>query len=128
METRAGDLDPGVLLELARELAPAALDDLLNHRSGLRGVAGAGDMRDIERLAGEGDERCRLAISLYTHRIRKYIGAYAAVMGGVDAIAFTGGVGEHSALVRHRCLQRMEFLGTILDEARNRDAHGIQSQ
>lgn len=122
METRAGDLDPGILLELGRELGPAELDDLLNKRSGLRGLSGAGDMREIERQAGEGDERCRLAISLYTHRIRKYLGAYAAVMGGVDAITFTGGVGEHSALVRHRCLQRLEFLGAILDEDRNRGA------
>src|SRR5204863_2615004 len=68
------------------------------------------------------DEECRLAIGLYTHRIRKYLGAYATVMGGVDAIVFTGGVGEHSALVRHRCLQRLDFLGARLDEDRNRDA------
>jgi acetate kinase len=79
-------------------------------------------MRDIERRAAAGDEPCRLAIGLYTHRIRRYIGAFAAVMGGVDALAFTGGVGEHSALIRHRCLQRLEFLGAVLDEERNRDA------
>jgi len=79
-------------------------------------------MREIEQRAAAGDESCRLAIGLYTHRIRKYIGAYAAVMGGVDALAFTGGVGEHSALVRHRCLQRLEFLGAALDEERNREA------
>jgi acetate kinase len=121
MSTRAGDLDPGVLIELARELQPAALEELLNKRAGLTGLTGTGDLREIERRAAAGDENCRLAISLYTHRIRKYLGAYAAVMGGVDTIAFTGGVGEHSALVRHRCLQRLGFLGATLDEGLNRD-------
>jgi len=122
MATRAGDLDPGVLIELAREMPPAALEELLNKRSGLKGLTGTGDLREIERRAAEGDESCRLAIGLYTHRIRKYLGAYAAVLGGVDVIAFTGGVGEHSALVRHRCLQGLGFLGATLDEDRNRDA------
>ena len=122
MGTRAGDLDAGVVLELARVLSPEAVAELLNKRSGLMGLTGTSDMRDIERRAAEGDEPCRLAISLYTHRIRKYLGAYASIMGGVDAIAFTGGVGEHSALVRHRCLQRMSFLGALLDEDRNRIA------
>jgi len=128
MATRAGDLDPGVLLELARELQPQALNELLNKRAGLTGLTGTPDLRDIERRAAEGDEPCRLAISLYTHRIRKYLGAYATVMGGVDAIAFTGGVGEHSALVRHRCLQRLGFLGATLDEDRNREARVSAAQ
>jgi acetate kinase len=122
MGTRAGDLDPGILLALERELTSDALEDLLNKRAGLLGLTGTADMREIERRAGEGDEPCRLAITLYTHRIRKYLGAYASVMGGVDAITFTGGVGEHSALVRHRCLQRLGFMGALLDEDRNRDA------
>jgi acetate kinase len=123
MATRAGDVDPGVLLRLMREgYDPERLDDLLNRRSGLVGLAGSGDMRRIEQLAAEGNESCRLAITLYAHRLRKYIGAYAAVMGGVDVIAFTGGVGENSALIRHRCLQRLEFLGAALDEDANRDA------
>ena len=122
MGTRAGDLDPGILLELQRELSPDSLRTLLNHGAGLLGLTGTGDFSEIERRAAQGDEQCRLAIGIYTHRIRKYIGAYAAVMGGVDAIAFTGGVGEHSALVRHRCLQRLRFLGAVLDEDRNRDA------
>jgi len=122
MATRAGDLDPGVILELARELPSAELATLLNERAGLSGLTGTGDMHEIERRAAEGDEACRLAIGVYTHRIRKYLGAYAAIMGGVDAIAFTGGVGEHSALVRQRCLQRLEFLGAVFDEQRNREA------
>ncbi|HEU5136161.1 MAG TPA: acetate/propionate family kinase [Steroidobacteraceae bacterium] len=123
MGSRAGDLDPGILVELTRELTPRALEDLLNKHSGLTGLTGTDDLREIERRAGDGDEGCRLAIGLYTHRIRKYIGAYVAIMGGVDAIAFTGGVGEHSALVRHRCMQRLGFLGALLDEDRNRAAH-----
>jgi acetate kinase len=122
MGTRAGDLDPGVLLELMHALPPEALDKLLNERAGLKGLCGTADMREIEQRAAAGDEQCRLAIGLYTHRIRKYLGAYAAVMGGVDAVAFTGGIGEHSALVRHRCLQRLEFLGAVIDEERNREA------
>jgi len=123
MGTRCGDIDPGILLHLLQSgrFELRDLDDLLNYRSGLAGLSGTNDLRDIEQRASEGDESCRLAITLYAHRIRKYIGAYAAVMGGVDAIAFTGGIGENSALVRHRCLQRLEFLGAVLDENANRD-------
>jgi acetate kinase len=79
-------------------------------------------MRDIERRASAGDEECILALAIYAYRVRKYVGAYAAVMGGVDAIAFTGGVGENSARIRETCLQRLEFLGAELDERRNREA------
>lgn len=122
MGTRAGDLDPGILLELGRQLSQDELATLLNKQSGLTGLTGTADLQSIERRASEGDEGCRQAITLYTHRTRKYLGAYAAVMGGVDVIAFTGGVGEHSALVRHRCLQRLEFLGAALDENLNRNA------
>lgn len=123
MGTRAGDIDPGALLHLLHsgELDVQQLDEVLNERSGLMGLAGTNDMSEVERRAAEGDEACRLAIALYSHRVRKYIGAYAAVMGGVDAIAFTGGVGENSALIRHRCLQRLEFLGALLDEDKNRE-------
>jgi len=125
MGTRAGDVDAGALIHLARAegLDLQGLDDLVNGRSGLAGLSGVGnDMRDIERRAAEGDERCRLALHVFCHRLRKYVGAYAAVMGGVDAIAFTGGIGEHSALVRHRVAQRLEFLGARLHEELNRDA------
>lgn len=125
MGTRSGDIDPGVMLQLLRsgEFDVDGLDELLNKRSGLAGLSGIGnDMRDIERRAGEGDEACRLALHVFAHRLRKYIGAYAAVMGGVDAIVFTGGIGQNSALIRHRACQRLEFLGARLDEDRNRDA------
>jgi acetate kinase len=124
MGTRAGDLDPGILLMLLRsgEFAGADLDRLLNQRAGLAGLTGTSDLRVIEQRAAGGDEGARLALAVYAHRVRKYIGAYAAVMGGVDVIAFTGGMGEHSALLRHRCLQRLDFLGAELDEDCNRDA------
>jgi acetate kinase len=117
MGTRAGDVDPGVLLQLRREghLDADQLDDLLNKRSGLQGLAGTNDMREIERRANTGDQSCLLAIEIYVHRVRKYIGAYATAMGGVDVIAFTAGVGEHNALIRRRCSERLEFMGVVLD-------------
>jgi acetate kinase len=124
MGTRGGDLDPGVLLHLLHSKAvdAKALDDVLNKKSGMQGLTGTHDMREIERRAAAGDEQCRAAIAIYAHRVRKYIGAYAAVMGGADAIAFTGGIGENSAATRRACLERLEFLGAELDDGRNRDA------
>ncbi len=124
MGTRSGDVDPGVLLHLVRQegLDADGLDRILNKESGLAGLSGIGnDMRDIEEAAANGDDRCRAALHAFCHRLRKYIGAYAAVMGGVDAIVFTAGIGENSALVRHRTAQRLEFLGARLDEELNRD-------
>lgn len=124
MGTRSGDVDAGVLLALLREGYDAdALDELLNRYSGLAGLSGiSNDLREIETAAAEGHDNARLAINVFAHRARKYIGAYAAAMGGVDAIVFTGGIGENSASMRGRILQRLEFLGVILDEDRNRDA------
>ncbi|MCB9524540.1 MAG: acetate/propionate family kinase [Myxococcales bacterium] len=125
MGTRCGDVDPGILLTLMRAegLDVDGLDRLLNRESGLRGLSGlSNDLRDIEAQAAEGHEGARLAIQVFAHRLRKYIGAYAAVMGGVDAIVFTAGIGEHSALMRHRVAQRLDFLGASLDEDKNRDA------
>jgi acetate kinase len=124
MGTRAGDLDPGILLHLLHTGALDAkqLDGVLNKKSGMEGLTGTNDMREIERRAAAGDEECRLAFAIYAHRVRKYVGAYAAVMGGVDAIAFTGGVGENSAAIREACVQRLEFLGAKLDARRNREA------
>jgi acetate kinase len=124
MGTRAGDLDPGVLLHLLHAGAVDAkqLDSVLNKSSGMQGLTGTHDMREIERRATSGDGQCRAAIAIYAHRVRKYIGAYAAIMGGVDAIAFTGGVGENSAEIRRACLEHLEFLGAELDDGRNRNA------
>lgn len=125
MGTRAGDVDAGAVLHLARRegLDLDGIDALLNRQSGLAGLSGVGnDMRVIEARAAEGDAACRAAIGVFAHRVRKYIGAYAAVMGGVDAIVFAGGIGANSAPVRHRIAQRLEFLGARLDEDRNREA------
>lgn len=124
MGTRAGDIDPGVLLQLQRcgEFDAGQLDELLNKNSGLKGLTGVNDMREIERRAAAGDEDCRRAIAVYVHRIRKYIGAYAVAMNGVDAIAFTGGVGENSSMIRQRCLERLDVLGAMLDPSRNNGA------
>ncbi len=124
MGTRAGDLDPGALLTLLRSgrFSIKELESFLNTGAGLKGMTGTTELQEIEARASSGDEDCRTALAVYGHRVRKYIGAYAAVMGGVDVIAFTGGVGEHSAAMRSRCTQRLAFLGAALDENRNRDA------
>ena len=123
MGTRCGDLDPGAVLELTRELGIDETDRILNRESGLAGLSGLGnDLRDIEAQAADGHDRARLAITVYAHAVRRYIGAYAAVMGGVDAIVLTGGIGENSVQMRRRVLQRLDFLGVRLDEDRNADA------
>jgi acetate kinase len=122
MGTRAGDLDPGALLALARRMTPEELDELLNEKSGLKCLTGTADMRAIEHRATQGDAKCTFALALYVHRIRKYLGGYAAVLGGVDAIVFTGGVGEKSALVRQQAVETLGFIGVDLDDARNREA------
>ncbi len=121
MGTRAGDLDPGVLLHLLRhgDLDVDGLEDLLHHRSGLEGLAGQHDFRDLEAAVVAGDPRARLAVDVYCHRIRKYVGAYLAVLGGADVLTFTAGVGEHSARVRWTSLRGLERLGIELDPERN---------
>ena len=125
MGTRCGDIDPALVLYIMNEenLSPEEMDAMLNKESGMLGLTELShDMREIEGKAMEGDERCNLALDIYCHRIRKYIGAYAAVMGGVDAIVFTGGVGENSDIVRRRVCSGLEFLGVVLDDAAN-DEH-----
>lgn len=125
MGTRAGDLDAGVVLALMRAegLDANAVDALLNQKSGLAGLSGIGnDLRDIEARAAEGDDRARLAIAVFAHRAKKYVGAYAACMGGLDAVVLTGGIGENGAAMRKRILQRLDFLGLVIDEDRNQDA------
>jgi acetate kinase len=122
MGTRAGDLDPGVLLYLLRQgKSEADLDDLLNHRCGLLGVSGrGGDVRELQDAAAGGDARAEFALELFAYRAAKYVGAYAAVLGGVDALTFTAGIGEHSASMRSRICSRLAFLGIELDEELNR--------
>lgn len=123
MGTRSGDIDPGAAIRIAKKEGwdLDRLDDFLNRESGLAGLSGIGnDLRDIQDAAAEGDEKSRRAIQVFAHRVRKYIGAYAAVMGGVDAIVFTAGIGENSAIMRHRIAQRFDFLGARFDEDKNR--------
>jgi acetate kinase len=125
MGTRSGDLDPSVVLLLARKgMSVDAIDELLNRKSGLAGLSGIGaDFRDIEKAADAGDPRALLAIAVFEHRLRKYIGAYAAVLGGVDAIVFTGGIGENSARVRASACGHLLYMGVNLDEEANRTQH-----
>ena len=127
MGTRSGDLDPAILLYLARELgaSPDDIDDLINKKSGLLGVTGiTSDMRDVEEAAEKGDKKANLALSIFCYRIKKYIGAYAAAMGGVDAIVFTGGIGENSNTVRAKVCDKLEFLGLELDLEKNDSLKG----
>ena len=121
MGTRSGDLDPAVIFHLARVggMSTDEIDTLLNKRSGLLGLCGDNDMREIGRRMGEGDRAAQLAFDVYVHRLRKYVGAYTAVLGRVDVIAFTAGVGENSAAVREAALRGLEGLGIEMDAVRN---------
>ncbi|WP_129842580.1 acetate kinase [Streptomyces sp. RFCAC02] len=121
MGTRSGDIDPAVVLHLARNAGMSldAIDTLLNKRSGLLGLCGDNDMREVTRRAAAGDGAARLALDVYTHRLKKYVGAYTAVLGRVDAVAFTAGVGENSPVVRAAVLAGLGGLGLVVDPDRN---------
>ncbi|MFU8840542.1 MAG: acetate/propionate family kinase [Nitriliruptoraceae bacterium] len=121
MGTRSGDLDPAVIFHLIREagMAPDEVERILNRESGLKGLCGENDLRTIEDRAAAGDERAQLALDVYVHRIRKYLGAYAAVLGRLDAVVFTAGVGENSDTVRAAVCADLEVLGIRLDAGRN---------
>ncbi|MEV6735400.1 acetate kinase [Streptomyces sp. NPDC051104] len=117
MGTRSGDLDPAAIFHLQRVggMSMDEIDTLLNKRSGLFGLCGDNDMREIGRRIDEGDEEARLAFDIYIHRLKKYIGAYYAVLGRVDAVAFTAGVGENAAAVRQAAVAGLEGLGLAVD-------------
>lgn len=121
MGTRSGDVDPGLFAFLSREfgLSAEAVEEHLYADSGLKALAGSHDMRDIECLAASGNPDAQLAINVYAYRVRKYIGAYMAAMGGLDAIVFTGGIGENSPSMRRRICDKFEFMGLHLDDDRN---------
>ncbi len=126
MGTRSGDLDPAILIYLAKVLgaSPDEIDNIINKKSGLLGVSGvSSDMRDIEQAA-ESKPRAKLSFAIFCYRIKKYIGAYAAAMGGLDAVVFTGGIGENSASVRATVCENMEFLGLELDREKNNTLKG----
>lgn len=127
MGTRTGDIDASVVLAIMKKegKTPDEMQDLLNKKSGLLGISGLGsDMRDVENGVKEGNERAKLALDMYNYRIKKYIGAYAAAMGGVDTIVFTAGVGEHQWDVRYNALKNLEFLGIELDYDKNKANFG----
>ncbi|WP_229404630.1 acetate/propionate family kinase [Micromonospora sp. NBRC 110038] len=121
MGTRSGDLDPTIVFHLRREAGMGIdeIDDLLNHRSGLLGLAGVNDMREVLARRAAGDPAAALAFDVYTRRITGYVGAYYALLGRVDAVTFTAGVGEHAAPVRAAALAGLERLGIAVDPARN---------
>ncbi|MDH6452976.1 MULTISPECIES: acetate kinase [unclassified Streptomyces] len=121
MGTRSGDMDPAVIFHLMRVggMSTDEIDTLLNKKSGLIGLCGDNDMREIRRRIDEGDEQAKLAFDIYIHRLKKYIGAYYAVLGRVDAIAFTAGVGENAAPVREAAVVGLEELGLLLDPELN---------
>lgn len=127
MGTRSGDLDPAIHSFLARNLGMdiEAIDRMLNKDSGLKGLCGMNDMRDIHAAIAEGNEHARLALEVQTYRNRKYIGAYLAVLGHVDALVFTAGIGENDAIVREKSLAGLEQFGIVLDaEANSRRQKG----
>lgn len=122
MGTRVGDVDPGALVYLMKceNLDADGLMNLINKRSGVAGVSGiSSDMRDIEAAIAQGDERARLALDMYEYRILKYIGAYTAVLGGVDVIVFTGGVGENQTGTREKICRQLAYLGVTFNEKAN---------
>lgn len=121
MGTRSGDIDAAVLFHLHRQagLGFEELDTLLNRRSGLLGLTGNGDMRDVQDAASRGDDKAEAALAVYRHRVRRYIGAYIAHLRGLDALVFTAGVGENNVLLRRRTLAGLEFLGISVDDDRN---------
>ena len=121
MATRPGAVDPGLLLHVQRhgELSAAEVEHALEHEAGLYGLAGTGDMREILRGVEAGDERCRLAFDVYVHRLAGQVAAMAASMGGLDALAFTGGVGERAPAIRAAVCERLAFLGVELDVGLN---------
>jgi acetate kinase len=125
MATRCGTIDPGLVLWLEEHehLSPHEVATALEQRSGLTALAGTGDMRAVEAAADRGDPAAVLAIDVYTHRLVGGIGAMSAATGGVDVLVFTGGMGEHSATVRRRAVQRLGFLGVAIDTHRNDTVH-----
>jgi len=121
MGTRSGDIDPGILFHLNRQAGMTIdqLDDMLNRRSGLLGMTGSSDMRDVLESVAHGEKRAKLALETYCYRLKHYVGAYVALLGRVDAIAFTAGIGENAAEVRALALSNLEHIGIRIDEARN---------
>jgi len=131
MGTRSGDVDPGVIyyLSKAANLTLDEIYDILNTKSGLLGISGvSNDMREIIKQADSGNRRCRLAIEMFAYRVSKYIGTCAAVLDGVDVIAFTAGIGENSPLLRSMICEHLDYLGALIDNGKNNSAIGSESE
>ena len=122
MGTRAGDIDQSVIFYLVNDLGYEVIEvkDILNYKSGMTGLTGHNDMRDVQQQIENGDEHALLAYKMYAYRIRKYIGSYAAALNGLDAIVFTGGVGENDYRMRELCCSNMDYLGIKLDKEKNK--------
>ena len=130
MGTRCGDIDPSLPFYVMQQtgMSPVDAENLLNRKSGLKGICGVSDMREIQELAAKGNERAQLAIEIFCYRIKKYIGSYHAVLGRLDAIVFTGGIGENASAIRQRACQGLEHLGISVDCTRNEAAGGEVSE
>jgi acetate kinase len=127
MGTRTGDMDPSVILYIMGKegLTLSEANTLLNKHSGLIGISGeSSDMREIEEAIAEGDKKAKLAFNVFTYRIKKYVGAYSAAMGGLDALVFTGGIGENSIMVRKEVCEGLDFLGINFDDNANKNVKG----
>jgi acetate kinase len=122
MGTRSGDMDPQIILYIMGKegISKSEAETLLNKRSGLIGLSEtSSDMREIESGMEAGDQRCKTAFDIFCYRVKKYIGGYAVAMGGLDAVVFTGGIGENSAIVRKAVCEGMDFLGIKFDNSKN---------
>ena len=127
MGTRSGDIDPSAVLAIMKKenLTPDQMSDLLNKQSGVLGISGiSSDIREVENAIKAGNERAQLAMQMYDYRIKKYIGAYAAAMGGIDILVFTAGVGEHQWDVRQASTEGLEFMGISIDQEKNKANFG----
>ncbi len=122
MGTRSGDIDPAIIFFLAQQKGYSVdeISELLNKESGMKGLTGQTDMRDVEKLQAEGDKNAILALDMYAYRVKQFVGSYAAAMNGVDAIVFTAGIGENDTIIREKVCKDMEYLGITWDKERDR--------
>jgi len=127
MGTRCGDIDPALHFYLSRtlNLSMDAVESLFNKQSGCKGICGENDMRNIHQMAESGDQAAQLTLAMYAYRIKKYIGAYYAVLGRVDALVFTGGIGEHDVWLREQCCAGLTALGIAIDRDKNQKPDGV---
>jgi len=130
MGTRSGDIDPSVVFHLIdqEQFTVEQVSNILNKGAGLLGMAGSNDLRDVHKFADQGSEEAKLALKLYAYRIKKFIGAYFAVLNGIDAIVFTGGVGENDKVMRAMVCEALEFMGLDFDTEKNNAASGQLSE